>query len=93
MHNLWFDKESKNDKCFDCLDKELTVLKLKSILNYFKSGDTFYEENLMELGFTKGKARLIFRKLENYELVTKNWDGSFQLKDENVLNNFINEWG
>lgn len=88
----FIDKESKNNKCFDCLDKELTVLKLKNILTYFNPKDTIYEENLLDLGFTKGKARIIFSKLEKYDLVSRNWDGSYDLKDELTLNNFIKEW-
>lgn len=86
------DKDSKSDKCFDCLDKELTVLKLKNILNFFKPLDTFYEEDLLKLGFTKGKAKILFRKLEKYDLVLKNWDGSLTLKDESTLNIFIKQW-
>lgn len=88
----FIDKESKNNKCFDCLDKELTVLKLKNILTYFNPKDTIYEENLLDLGFTKGKSRIIFSKLEKYDLVSRNWDGSYDLKEESVLNKFIKEW-
>lgn len=88
----FIDKESKNNKCFDCLDKELTVLKLKNILTYFNPKDTIYEENLLDLGFTKGKSRIIFSKLEKYDLVSRNWDGSYDLKDELTLNSFIKKW-
>lgn len=87
------DKDSKNNKCFDCLDKELTVLKLKNVLDFFKPSETIYEEDLLNLGYTKGKARIIFSKLEKYDLVTRNWDGSFDLKEEVVLKNFIKKWG
>ena len=87
------NKDSKSEKCFNCLDKELTVLKLKSILNFFEPLDTFYEEDLIDLGFTKGKARMIIRKLKNNELVSRNWDESYKLKNNATLNKFINEWG
>ncbi|MEE1129209.1 MAG: hypothetical protein UHW99_04430 [Methanobrevibacter sp.] len=89
----FIDSESKNDKCFDCLDKELTVLKLKNILTYFGPKDVIYEENLLELGFTKGNARIIFSKLEKYHLVSRNWDGSYELTDNLTLNQFIKDWG
>ena len=87
------NKDSKSEKCFNCLDKELTVLKLKSILNFFEPLDTFYEEDLIDLGFTKGKARMIIRKLKNNELVSRNWDESYKLKNNATLNKFIKEWG
>ena len=86
------DKDSKSDKCFNCLDKELTVLKLKNILNFFGPSETFYEEDLIKLGFTKGKARIILSKLHKYELVSKNWDDGFELKDKSILNEFIRQW-
>ena len=87
------DKDSKSDKCFNCLDKELTVLKLKNLLNFFEPSETFYEEDLLKLGFTKGKARILLRKLEKNGLVSKRWDARFELKDEYTLNKFIKEWG
>ena len=87
------DKDSQSNTCFDCLDKELTVLKLKKILDYFKPSETIYEEDLLKLGFTKGKARIFFNKFERYDLVTKNWDESYELKDESTLNHFIKQWG
>lgn len=87
------DKESKSSKCFNCLDKELTVLKLKNMLNFFKPSETFYEEDLIKLGFTKGKAGIILNKLKKYDLVSKNWDDGFQFKDMSILNKFIKEWG
>ena len=87
------DKESQNNKCFDCLDKELTVLKLKSILDFFNPSDTFYEEDLLDLGYTKGQIRVTFYKLEKYDLVTRNWDDSFQLEDDKTINKFIKDWG
>ena len=87
------DKESQSNKCFDCLDKELTVLKLKSILDNFNPSDTFYEEDLLDLGYTKGQIRVTFYKLEKYGLVSKNWDDSFQLEDDKTLKQFIKDWG
>lgn len=89
----FIDKESQSNKCFDCLDKELTVLKLKSILDFFNPSDTFYEEDLLDLGYTKGQIRVSFHKLEKYGLVTRNWDDSFQLKDEKTIKQFIKKWG
>lgn len=82
-----------NDKCFVCLDKELTVLKLENFLNYFNPGDTIYEEELLNLGFTKGKSIIIFSKFHKYDLVSKNWDGSYVLKDKLTLEKFIKKWG
>ena len=87
------DKEIQTNKCFDCLDKELTVLKLKGILDFFNPSDTFFEEDLLDLGYTKGQIMVTFHKLEKYGLVTRNWDDSFQLKDDETINKFIKEWG
>lgn len=87
------DKDSKSNKCFDCLDKELAVLKLKSILDFFNPSDTFYEEDLLDLKYTKSQIRLTFHKLEKYGLVTRNWDDSFELKDQSTIEKFIREWG
>lgn len=87
------DKDTKSDKCFDCLDKEITVLKLKKFLDFFKPLETFYEEDLLDLGYTKGQINIFIYKFEKYGLVSINWDGSFQLKDKSTLENFINCWG
>ena len=87
------DKESQSNKCFDCLDKELTVLKLKSVLDFFNPSDTFYEEDMLDLGYTKGQIRVTFYKLEKYGLVSRNWDDSFQLKEKFIIDTFIKEWG
>ena len=87
------DKESKSNKCFECLDKELTVLKLKSILEFFNPSESFFEEDLLDLGYTKGQIMRNFRKLEKYGLVSRSWDGQFQLEDNNVIKDFINKWG
>lgn len=87
------DKESQTKKCFVCLDKELTVLKLKSILDLFNPSDTFYEKDLLDLGYTKGQIRVTFFKLEKYGLVTRNWDDSFELIDKSTIDRFIKEWG
>lgn len=87
------DKDSKSNKCFDCLDKELTVLKLKKILEFINPLETFYEEDLIKLGYTKGQVRIFVYKFEKNELITINWDESFQLKDESTLNDFIRKWG
>lgn len=87
------DKENQTNKCFECLDKELTVLKLKSILDFFNPSDTFYEEDLIDLGYTKGQIRVTFHKLEKYGLVSRNWDESFELKDKSTIDKFIKEWG
>ena len=86
------DKDSQSNKCFDCLDKELTVLKLKSILDFFNPEDIFYEEDLLDLGYTKGQIRVTFYKLEKYGLVKRNWDDSFQLEDGKKINKFIKDW-
>ncbi|WP_405265080.1 hypothetical protein [Methanobrevibacter sp.] len=86
------DKDSKSNKCFDCLDKELTVLKLKKILEFFNPLETFYEEDLLELGYTKGQIKIFVYKFEKNDLITINWDESFQLKDESTLNDFIRKW-
>lgn len=87
------DKDSHSNKCFDCLDKELTVLKLKNILELFNPLDTFDEEDLLNLGYTKSQIKVTFYKLEKYGLVSKNWDDSFQLKDDKTLKQFIKNWG
>lgn len=87
------DRDANNSKCFDCLDKELTVLKIKKILEFFNPSETLTEEDLLNLGYTKGKIRIFFSKFKKYDLVSENWDGSFILKDEKTINNFINEWG
>lgn len=87
------DKETKSNKCFDCLDKELTVLKLKSILELFNYSDQFYEEDLINLGFTKGKIKLTLYKLEKYGLVSKDLDEKFKIKDQSTIEKFIKEWG
>ena len=87
------DKESQSNKCFDCLDKELTVLKLKSILDFFNPSDTFYEQDLLNLGYTKGQIRITFYKLEKYGLVSRDWDERFVLKDKSTIDGFIKEWG
>ena len=89
----YIDKENQTNKCFDCLDKELTVLKLKSILDFFNPSDTFYEEDLLDLGYTKGQIRVTFYKLEKYGLVKRNWDDSFQLECSEKINQFIKDWG
>ena len=87
------DKDSKGKKCFDCLDKELTVLKLKKLLEFLSPSETFYEEDLLDLGYTKGQVRVITYKFDKYGLISTNWDESFQLKDNSTINNFIKEWG
>lgn len=87
------DRDSKNNKCYDCLDKELTVLKLKKILEYFSPAALFYEEDLLDLGYTKGQIIIFVNKLEKHDLISVNWDGSFQLKDQTTLDKFINNWG
>ena len=89
----FIDRDSQNSKCFECLDKELTVLKLQNILTFFNPCETFYEEDLMNLGFTKGQINVIFYKLKKYDLVSKDWDERFELKDEKTLNDFIKRWG
>lgn len=89
----FIDRDSQSSKCFECLDKELTVLKLQNILTFFNPCETFYEGDLVNLGFTKGQINVIFYKLNKYELVSKEWDDRFVLKDEQTLNNFIEQWG
>ena len=76
-----------------CLDKELTVLKLKKILEFFNPLETFYEEDLLKLGYTKGQIKVFVYKFEKNDLITINWDESFQFKDEDTLNSFIKKWG
>lgn len=87
------DKDSKSNKCFECLDKELTVLKLKGILDYFAPSSSFYEEDLLDLGYTKGQIMVTFHKLEKYGLVSKEWDDKFILEDKKTINEFIKKWG
>ena len=87
------DKDSKSTKCFACLDKELTVLKLKKILELFDPSESFYEDDLLDLGYTKGQIRVFIYKFEKYGLITINWDESFKLKDKITLDKFIDEWG
>lgn len=87
------DRDSKSDKCYDCLDKELTVLKLKKILEYFSPTALFYEEDLLDLGYTKGQIIIFVNKLKKHDLISVNWDESFQLKDQTTLDKFINKWG
>ena len=86
-------KDSKSSKCNDCLDKELTVLKLKNLLDFYLPEDGFYEEDLLELGFTKGQISIMLHKLEKYSLILKEWDDRFIIQDKNVINNFISKWG
>lgn len=87
------DKDCENVKCYDCLDKELTVLKLKKILNFFKPSETFNENDLLELGFTQCQINVIIYKFDKYDLISINWDGSIQFNDGFIINNFINKWG
>ena len=87
------DKETKSNKCFECLDKELTVLKLKSILDFFNPSETFFEEDLLDLGYTKGQIMVTFHKLDKYGLISKAWDDQYQLADKKVINDFIKKWG
>ena len=86
-------EDSKSIKCFDCLDKELTVLKLKNILEYFDPSESFYEEDLLDLGFTKGQTTIIFYKFEKYSLISKEWDDKYTFADKNTIDKFIEEWG
>lgn len=86
-------RDSKSNKCFDCLDKELTVLKLKNILVFFNPSERFYEEDLLDLKFTKGQINVFINKFEKYGLISKEWDDCYILGDENTINNFINKWG
>lgn len=86
-------KDSQNNKCFDCLDKEFAVLKLKSILEFYNPSDTFYEEDLLDLGFTKGQIIILFNKLEKYDLISKEWDDGFTLGEPDIIYNFIKKWG
>lgn len=87
------DEDNKNDKCFVCMDKEITVLKLNKILDYFKPSDTFFEEDLLNLGFMKGQIKIMLNKFEKYGLISINWDGSLQLMDQFTINSFIKQWG
>ena len=87
------DRDSKGKKCFDCLDKELTVLKLKKLLEFIQPSETFYEEDLLDLGYTKGQIKVLIYKFDKYGLISINWDESFELKDNLTINNFIKEWG
>ena len=87
------DRDSKSKKCFDCLDKELTVLKLKKLLQFINPSEIFYEDDLLDLGYTKGQIKVIKYKFNKYGLISINWDESFQLKDESIIGDFIKEWG
>ena len=58
----FLDVDNKSTKCFDCLDKELTVLKLKKILELFDPSESFYEDDLLDLGYTKGQIRVFIYK-------------------------------
>lgn len=84
--------DDKNAKCFDCLDKELTVLKLKKFLEFFSPSETFNETDLLNLGYTKGQIKIFIYKFEKNGLISVNWDESFQLKDKNIIDEFINKW-
>ncbi len=86
------DRDGKSTKCFDCLEKELTVLKLKKILEYFKPSEIFYEEDLLNLGYTRGKINIFVHAFEKHGLLSIDWDGSFQLADESVIESFIAQW-
>lgn len=89
----FIDEDSQSNKCFECLDKEITVLKLKKILEFFNYSQTFYEEDLLDLGYTKGQINALVYKLEKYGLLLINWDESFQLGDKSTIESFINKWG
>nr|WP_295000904.1 hypothetical protein [uncultured Methanobrevibacter sp.] len=87
------DNDGESIKCFECLDKELTVLKLKKVLEYFSPLETFYEEDLLKLGYTKGQVKIFVYKFKKNDLIAINWDESYQLMDKSVLDNFIKQWG
>lgn len=89
----FIDDESQSVKCFDCLDKEVTAFKLKKFLEFFNSSDLFYEDDLIDLGYTKGQIKIMTYKFEKYELLSVNWDGGFKLKNNQILNDFIKKWG
>lgn len=93
MCGEFIDEDSQSNKCFDCLDKEITVLKLKKILEFFNPSDTFDERNLLDLGYTKGQINVLIYKFEKYGLISINWDESFQLKDGVFIDSFIKKWG
>lgn len=86
-------KDGHNNKCFDCLDKELVVLKIKNILKFFNPSESFYEEDLLDLGFTKGQIQVIIYKFDKYDLISKEWDECYTLKDKDTINDFVNTWG
>ena len=86
-------ENSKSSKCYDCLDKELAVLKLKNILDFYAPMDCFYEEDLLELGFTKGQVKIMIHKLKKYGLILREWDDRFIIQEKTIINNFISKWG
>lgn len=87
------DEDSQSNKCFDCLDKEITVFKLKKLLEFINPYETLYENDLLNLGYTKGQIKILIYKFEKYGLISINWDGSFQFKDKSALDEFIKKWG
>lgn len=89
----FIDEDSKSDKCYDCSDKEITVLKLKKLLDFINPSETFFKEDLLDLGYTQGQINIMIYKFNKYGLVSINWDESFQFKDKNTLDNFIKQWG
>ena len=86
------DIESKENKCSECLDKEVTVLRLKELLKVVSPGDEITVDDLRAKGIPRMRIRILTSKLLKYDLLTEELDGSFILKDENELNSFINKW-
>ena len=68
-------------------------LKIKNILKFFNPSESFYEEDLLDLGFTKGQIQVIIYKFDKYDLISKEWDECYTLKDKDTINDFVNTWG
>ena len=75
------------------MDKELVVLKIKNILKFFNPSESFYEEDLLDLGFIKGQIQVIIYKFDKYDLISKEWDECYTLKYNDTINDFVNTWG
>ena len=46
-------------------------------MDFYAPMDCFYEEDLLELGFTKGQVKIMIHKLKKYGLILREWDDRF----------------